>query len=104
MGLPVHLPSPSFLQLISDAIHNMVVHESDFNTMDGHMTLTNRIAAVHVVYSFTCQKLHWFDQLTLQYPGIVYILLEEVSQMSPGGKDMVGPYMYINCSSCALGY
>ena len=84
-------PSPplSLLQLISDAIHKMIVHASDFNTIDGHMTLTDRIAAVHIVYSSICKELHWFDQLTFQYPGIVYILLEEVPQMSPGDKGIV---------------
>lgn len=79
--------SPLPLQLISDAIHNMIVHGSDFSALDG---LAAWIAAVHIVYSSTCRELHWFDQLTFQYPGIVYILLEDMPQMSHGDKGMVG--------------
>ena len=68
----------------------MIVHGSDCGAKGGHMTLTNWIVAVHIVYSSTCEELHWFDQLTFQYPGIVYILQEEVPQISPGDKSTVG--------------
>lgn len=50
------------------------------------MNLANRIAAVHVIYSSIHEELHWFGQLTSQYPGIV----SSLSQMSSGEEGMVG--------------
>ena len=78
--------SPSFLQLITDTIHDIIVHGSKFSSTEGFMTLTNRIAAVHVIYSFLCEEFHWFGQLTAQHPGIV----SNLSQMSPGKENNVG--------------
>ena len=61
-----HLP-----QLISDALHNKIVKGQDFISMDGHINLTSRIAAVHIVYRAVCECVHWFGQLTLHNPGIL---------------------------------
>ena len=61
-----HLP-----QLISDALHNKIVKWQDFISMDGHINLTSRIAAVHIVYRAVCECVHWFGQLTLHNPGIL---------------------------------
>ena len=45
------------------------------------MTLIDWIAALHVLYSCTCEEIHWFGQLTSLHPDIVSSLLETPSQM-----------------------
>ena len=59
------------LQLIQDSLHNMVVRSPDFSTIDGNVSLIDRIAAVHVVYQANCECIHWFGQLTSHRPAIL---------------------------------
>ena len=77
----------------------MIVRGSEFSSTDSHMTLTNRIAAVHVVYDSICEELYWFGQLTSQYPGIVSSLL---SQRSLGEEGMVGAGGAFHCFPSAF--
>ena len=60
------------------------------------MTLTNRIAAVHVVYDLVCEELHWFGQLTSLHPGILSALTGEGGQEGAGDEDMVREW--VDCS------
>ena len=56
-------------------------------------TLTSRIIAVHVVYHSVEEHIHWFGQLTAQYPGIVSSLAEMSLEM----KSMVGTNAVFLC-------
>ena len=78
------LPTIPFLpftitQLITDALHSIIKHGSEFTSAERHMTLIDWIAAVHVVYVFTCEKIRWFGQLTSLNPAVVSSLLEKPS-------------------------
>ena len=72
--------------------------------MDGHVKLTNRIAAVHVVYRAVCECVHWFGQLTLHNPGILAGLVErEAQQVAPeDDEEMVstGTTVSLSFSLC----
>ena len=100
-------------QLIQDSLHNMVVRASDFSSMDGHVTLISRIAAIHVVYKATSESIHWFGQLTSQNPGILAGLVklaqqtagqdEHMVKFSASFKTMINIRIYMcvaRCSTC----
>ena len=87
------LPPSLSSQLITDTIHNQIIHGSDFTSIDGHMNLTNRIAAVHVVYNSVWEELHWFGQLTSLHPGLLPSLTREGGQGAAGDEDMVSEGM-----------
>ncbi len=59
------------LQLICDALGNMVAHSPAFGFVDGQHSLSSRLAAVHVVYQSNKTKILWFGQLAYQMPGIL---------------------------------
>ena len=75
------------LQLIQDSLHYLVVKNQDFSTIDGNISLIDRIAAVHVVHETNCESIHWFGQLTFHSPGILEGLAESVKQTA--GQDEV---------------
>ena len=52
----------------------------DFTSLDGHVTLVDRIAALHVVYRANSEYIHWFGQLTSRSPGILSGLVQSVQQ------------------------
>lgn len=58
----------------------MVVKGDDFTSLDGHRTLVNRIAALHVVYRANSEYIHWFGQLTSHRPGILPGLVQTIHQ------------------------
>lgn len=53
------------------------------------MTLTNRIAAVHVVYRATGECIHWFGQLTSHSPGILAGMVQSAEQTVGEDEGMV---------------
>ena len=66
----------------------MVVKGTDFASVDGHISLVHRIAAVHVVYRASSECLHWFGQLTAHRPGILAGVRQAVQQTA--GQDEGG--------------
>ena len=58
----------------------MIVKGADFSSLDGHVTLTSRIAAVHVVYAATSERIHWFGQLASHNPGILASMVQAAEQ------------------------
>jgi hypothetical protein len=58
-------------ELIEGALQNIIMRNPEFNPSGRYLTLTNRIAAVHVVYRDTSESTHWFGQLTSHYPEIL---------------------------------
>ncbi len=71
------------MQLISDALRGMIIHHPDFSPVDGHCSLSNMIAAVHVMYQSTISEIVWFEQLSSQMPGILEPLQDSVPHDSP---------------------
>ncbi len=67
-----------YVQLISDALRNLIAHHPDFSSVDGHTSLSSKVAAVHVVYQSTKSEILWFGQLAYQMPGILEPLQEKV--------------------------
>ena len=67
---------PFLLQLISSAL-NALVHGDAYGSVDGHISLTYRIAALHVVYHKNVSEILWFGQLVAFSPGIMDQLKEE---------------------------
>ena len=67
----------SLSQLIVDALNSMV-HAPEFSSIGGHESLTDRIAAVHVVHHFTKSETLWFGQLASHMPGILEPLQKNV--------------------------
>ena len=72
----------------------MVVKSLDFTTLDGHVTLISRIAAVHVVYRATSECIHCFGQLTSHNPGILAGLVKS-AEHTVGQDDHM-----VKCSGC----
>ena len=64
-------------QLISDAL-NSLVHAPEFASIDGHESLTGRIAALHIVYHFARPQVFWFGQLVSHLPGSMTTLEDKV--------------------------
>ena len=79
----------TYLQLVQDCLHQMVVMGDDFALLDGHVTLVHRIAAVHVVYRTNHEYIHWFGQLTSHSPEILPSLEQPTVDED---EDMVGGY------------
>ena len=67
-------------QLIENCLQRMVVMGDYLTSLDGHVTLIDRIAAVHVVYRENSEYIHWFGQLTSHSPGILPGLVQSVQQ------------------------
>ena len=67
----------------------MIVKGDDFSSLDGHVTLTSRIAAVHVVYGATSECIHWFGQLASYYPGILAGMVQAAEQTVGVDDSMV---------------
>ena len=79
----------TYKQLIQDCVHRMVVTGDDFTSLDDHVTLVGRIAAVHVVYRANSEYIHWFSQLTSHKPGILPGLVQSVKQTVGQDEDIV---------------
>ena len=65
--------SCTYTQLISDALDSLV-HGPEFASIDGHESLTGRIAALHIVYHFSRPQVFWFGQLVSHLPGTMTTL------------------------------
>jgi hypothetical protein len=65
-----------FPQLISSAL-NGLVHGDGYGSVDGHISLTYRIATLHVVYHKNESQVLWFGQLVAFSPGIMEQLKNE---------------------------
>ena len=72
-----HTHTHTHTQLISEAL-NSLVHGPEFATIDGHESLTRRIAALHVVYHFARPHVFWFGQLVSHLPGIMTTLEDKL--------------------------
>ncbi len=66
------------MQLISSALHSVIVHNPDFASRDGHISLTDRIAAVHIAYHFSEEKIFWLSELVYHLPSILRHLKDTV--------------------------
>ena len=60
----------------------MIVRKPEFSSMDGHISLASRIAAVHVAYHSSESQIFWFGQLVSQLPGILKRLKDTVPSES----------------------
>ena len=58
----------------------MIVRSDIFSSLDGHVSLVSRIAAVHVVYRASSECIHWFSQLTSHCAGIMNPLQQLVGE------------------------
>ena len=72
-----HTHTHTHTQLIGEAL-NSLVHGPDFATIDGHESLTSRVAALHVVYHFARPQVLWFGQLVSHLPGTMTTLEDKV--------------------------
>lgn len=67
------------------------MHGEGYGSVDGHISLTYRIATLHVEYHKNVSEILWFGQLVAFSPGIMDQLKEEtVSDKS----EMVGLLSY----------
>ena len=66
------------MQLIEKALSGLVHCTEDFVSMDGHESLTRRIAAVHVIHHAYQSHLLWFGQLASYMPGVLVTLEQRV--------------------------
>ena len=66
------------LQLIASSL-DALVHGDEFCSVDGNMTLLQRIAALHVVHQLHKSQVLWFGQLVMHFPGIMLHLREDAN-------------------------
>lgn len=53
------------------------MHGDAYGSVDGHISLTYRIATLHAIYHRDVSKILWFGQLVAFSPGIMDQLKEE---------------------------
>lgn len=91
----------------------MVIRDQEFRSLDGGVTLTTRIAAVHIVHRATCEHIHWFGQLTSYSPGILSGMVQEelgktegmvragfLDAILPDSYRSLNPPYVLRCSIC----
>ena len=54
------------------------MHGESYGSLDGHISLTYRIATLYVIYHVNMEEILWFGQLVAFFPGILDQLKEEV--------------------------
>ena len=83
------LPLETFLlygiQLIRRSLEALILGD-DFCSIDGNVTLIDRISAIHVTYQMNQSQIMWFGQLVSLYPGIMVHLL---NKCAPDKGEMV---------------
>ncbi len=73
------------IQLIQRALEAVILGD-DFSSIDGKITLIDRISAIHVTYQMNQSQIMWFGQLVSLYPGIMVHLL---NNCTPDKEEMV---------------
>lgn len=68
------------------------MHGDGYGSVDGHISLSFRIATLHVVYHKYVSEILWFGQLVAFSPGIMDQLKEEVISDK---SEMVGLFLSI---------
>ena len=76
------------MQLIEKALNGLTHSTEDFASIDGHESLTRRIAAVHVIHHTYQSHLFWFGQLASHMPGVMVTLNSE-QRVSDNSGEMV---------------
>ena len=76
------------MQLIERALSNLTHSTEDFASIDGHESLTRRIAAVHVIHHTYQSHLFWFGQLTSHMPGVM-VTLDSEQRVPDNSEEMV---------------
>ena len=86
----VHEFKQTIPQLLSGAIYHLVHKKREFCSIDGHFTLLQRVAAIHVTFHSYNEEILWFGQLAASCPEILDQMQTDLSGGWNNDDEMVG--------------